>query len=121
MGNVLKRRGGQEPQPGAPPEGSPWLTHPKLWGAAEAGDSTTLSKMLRDNHNYTPEILNAVDEHGNTLLRWASLPPGCAQCVRILLEAGADPNGRQILYFTPLTHAFTPHAPHIPRHTHSDE
>ena len=61
----------------------------ELINAAIIGDVTKVKKLLADPRTN----VNVTDKRANTALRWASRL-GCAEIVKLLLKAGADPNKR---------------------------
>lgn len=48
-----------------------------------------LFSTTTDKPTPTPELINAVNDAGNTPLHWAALN-GHLECVKVLIEAGAD-------------------------------
>ncbi|CAG9464649.1 unnamed protein product [Pedinophyceae sp. YPF-701] len=75
-----------------------------LLDAAFDGEVEELEKLLREGEEYIPNIVDAADGHGNTLLSEASAG-GSLEAVRLLLARGANPNTQGEFKRSPLFRA----------------
>ena len=59
--------------------------------AASSGHVATLRLLVERGAG-----VNLADQHGDTALRWATVPAGSIESVKLLLAAGADVNARDL-------------------------